>query len=122
MMSTATSVVMQESHNNWKQQCQQTHRPEQGRKTVANHAEATRETEFLCSMKEEVCIEDQTACKAPLDTMIGKPIGAMKSWLRNWRDVLPASAKQAEESTKANTKAVHKFMKDPENPEKHMDR
>lgn len=122
IMSTVISITLTALHDNWRTRCKERHRPEQGRKAIATHVEVTREITFLYSMKGEVCIEDQIAFEKPLKTMLDQPIGVMKTWLNNWRDVIPASVSQAEKTSKMGTKSIYTYMLDPEHPENNMDR
>ena len=121
-MSTVASATIQSLRGNWRERCKERHRPEKGRKALANVVEATREITFLCSLKEAVCIEDQIAFEKPLSIMLEQPLGVMKRWLRNWRDVLPASVSLAETTSKHGTKAMFTCLKDPDKAANNMDR
>ena len=54
--------------------------------------------------------------------MLEQPIGAMKTWLNNWRDVIPASVAQAKKISTSGTKSTHACMMDPDQPANKMDR
>ena len=82
----------------------------------------TREITALYSKSEEVCIEDQIAFEKPLSVMLEQPIGAMKTWLNNWRDVIPASVAQAKNISTSGTKSIYTYMMDPDQPANKMDR